>query len=88
MNTLDQAHQMIEDSFYSLRKELSQFQLDPEALEEKESRLSQIRKIQKKYGSDLNEIANIFKQQQRPIPDGQKNAINPVFHSKADCRFT
>ncbi len=69
MNTLDQAHQMIEDSFYSLRKELSQFQLDPEALEEKESRLSQIRKIQKKYGSDLNEIANIFKQQQKEISE-------------------
>ncbi len=56
---LSQAGDLIEDSFFSLRKELQQIQLDPEALEEKESRLSLIRKIQKKYGPDLNEIANV-----------------------------
>lgn len=55
---LAQAGDLIEDSFYSLRKELQLIQLDPEALEEKESRLSQIRKIQKKYGPDLNEISD------------------------------
>ena len=57
---LAQASELIEDTFYSLRKELSLIQLDPEALEEKEARLSQIRKLQKKYGSDLNEILLIF----------------------------
>ncbi len=58
---LAQASDLIEDSFYSLRKELQQIQLDPEALEGKEARLSQIRKVQKKYGSDLYEILNIYK---------------------------
>ena len=58
---LAQASDLIEDSFYSLRKELQQIQLDPEALEGKEARLSQIRKVQKKYGPDLNEILNIYK---------------------------
>lgn len=57
---LSDASDLIEDIFYSLRKELSFIQLDPEALEEKEARLSQIRKLQKKYGPDLNEIAAIF----------------------------
>ena len=57
---LAQASDLIEDSFYSLRKELQQIQLDPEALETKEARLSQIRKVQKKYGPDLYEIADVF----------------------------
>jgi DNA repair protein RecN (Recombination protein N) len=60
MTGLEQASQLIEDSFYSLRKDLNKIQLDPDALEEKESRLSQIRKLQKKYGPDLNEILSIF----------------------------
>ncbi len=58
---LAQASDLIEDSFYALRKELQQIQLDPEALELKEVRLSQIRKVQKKYGPDLYEILNIYK---------------------------
>lgn len=57
---LAQASDLIEDSFYSLRKELQQIQLDPGALELKEARLSQIRKVQKKYGPDLYEIADVF----------------------------
>lgn len=57
---LAQASELIEDTFYSLRKELNQIQLDPEQLEEKESRLSQIRKLQKKYGQDLSEIIKAF----------------------------
>lgn len=60
MTGLEQAGQLIEDTFYSLRKELNKIQLDPEAMEEKEARLSQIRKLQKKYGPDLNEILTVF----------------------------
>ena len=56
MAGLEQASQLIEDTFYSLRRDLSQIQMDPEILEEKEDRLSQIRKLQKKYGSDLQAI--------------------------------
>ncbi|AGH96219.1 DNA repair protein RecN [Pseudobdellovibrio exovorus] len=60
VSALEQARVQIEDTFYLLRKDLNKIQLDPEVLEEKESRLSQIRKLQKKYGPDLNEIAEAF----------------------------
>lgn len=60
MESLSQAGDLIEETFYNLRKELNQSQLDPEALEEKEARLSQIRKLQKKYGQDLNQILSAF----------------------------
>lgn len=69
MNQIKQAGQIIEDSFYALRKDLNSYQLDPEALEEKESRLSQIRKMQKKYGPDLNEIALVFEKMQKEISE-------------------
>ncbi|MBC7742250.1 MAG: DNA repair protein RecN [Bdellovibrionaceae bacterium] len=69
MSALDQASTMIEDTFYALRKDLSQYQLDAEAMEEKESRLSQIRKIQKKYGPDLNEIFATFDKMKKEIND-------------------
>ena len=58
--SLSQASDLIEDTFFLLRKDLNLTQLDTEALEEKEARLSQIRKLQKKYGSDLNDMLLIF----------------------------
>ncbi len=67
--SLAQASDLIEDTFYSLRKDLSLIQLDPVALEEKEARLSQIRKLQKKYGPDLNEIASIFMKMKTEVHD-------------------
>lgn len=69
MNQLEQASQTIEDSFFSLRKDLNSYQLDPEVLEEKESRLSQIRKAQKKYGSDLAEIAAAYEKMKQEISE-------------------
>lgn len=69
MNQLQQAAQTIEDSFFALRKDLNSYQLDSEAMEEKESRLSQIRKAQKKYGSDLNEIASAFAKMKQEITE-------------------
>ena len=76
MNLLEQANQMIEDSFYSLRKDLASYQLDPEALEEKESRLSQIRKMQKKYGPDLNEISKTFQKMQKEISELENSDLH------------
>ncbi len=69
MSALDQASSLIEDTFYALRKDLSQYQLDAEAMEEKESRLSMIRKIQKKYGPDLFEIQATFDKMKKEITD-------------------
>ncbi len=69
MNRFEQAAQIIEDSFFALRKDLDSYQLDPEILEEKESRLSQIRKAQKKYGPDLNAISLAFEKMKKEIAE-------------------
>lgn len=66
---LAQASQLIEDSFYSLRKDLSKLQMNPEELESKEDRLSQIRKLQKKYGADLTLIADAYEKIKTEIHD-------------------
>ncbi|MGZ3690376.1 MAG: DNA repair protein RecN [Pseudobdellovibrio sp.] len=73
MSSLQQASTLIEDTFFSLRKDINQIQLDPEILEEKEERLSQIRKLQKKYGSDLQAIADSTAQ--------LKNEVNALENS-------
>lgn len=62
LDGLEQARTLIEDTFFNLRKKISSVQLDTQSLEEKEARLSQIRKLQKKYGSDL---AVIFSMQEQ-----------------------
>lgn len=53
---LSQAQSLIDDTIYQLRHEFNKINLDSSILEEKEARLSQIRKLQKKYGPDLNEL--------------------------------
>lgn len=67
ISSLEQARNQIEDTFYLLRKDLNKIQLDSDVLEEKESRLSQIRKLQKKYGPDLNEIATVFEKMKTEV---------------------
>ncbi len=62
MTSLQQAQEIIEDVFFGLRKDFTNLQLDGDVLEEKEQRLSQIRKLQKKYGADLNVIFDSQKQ--------------------------
>lgn len=53
---LDQAQELIQDVLYNLRGELDQIESDPRRLEELESRLSALRKLQKKYGADVDSI--------------------------------
>jgi DNA repair protein RecN (Recombination protein N) len=67
MQQLEQARQLIEDSFFSLRRDVGRLQLDPEILEQKEARLSQIRKLQKKYGNDLRQITELFNKIKKDI---------------------
>jgi len=54
---LTEAQSMIDDFIYGIRQDLKKISLDADSLEEKENRLSQVRKLQKKYGQDLNAIA-------------------------------
>lgn len=51
-----QAKVLIEDGLYDLRSYISKVEGNPERLEELESRLSNIRKLQKKFGPGLDEI--------------------------------
>lgn len=67
--SLSQAKELIEETFFSLRKDMSIIHLDPNVLENKESRLSQIRKLQKKYGADLHEIISSFEKIKNEIYD-------------------
>lgn len=53
---LEQARNSIEDVVYQLRHYMDKMDADPGRLEEIESRLSQIRKLQKKYGSQPEDI--------------------------------
>jgi DNA repair protein RecN (Recombination protein N) len=53
---LSQAKELLSDFLYATRKSISQIDFDPDKLEELENRLSQFRKLQKKYGSSLQEI--------------------------------
>lgn len=59
---LDQAQSLIDDAIYAVRTYVNKIDADPEMLEEKESRLSQIRKLQKKHGEDLNALMTVFSQ--------------------------
>ena len=54
---LSEAQSIIDDMIYEIRKDLKKINLDADSLEEKENRLSLVRKLQKKYGPDLNLIA-------------------------------
>jgi DNA repair protein RecN (Recombination protein N) len=51
-----QAKGLIEDALYNLRQYVSGIESDPGRLEELESRLSGMRKLQKKYGSSIPDI--------------------------------
>lgn len=67
LSAFNQASLLIEDAFFNLRKESKSYEQDSDSLEEKESRLSQIRKIQKKYGNDLSEIQVLFEKMKTEI---------------------
>lgn len=64
---LDQAQSLIDDAIYSVRTYVNKIDADPEMLEEKESRLSQIRKLQKKHGEDLTVLMDVFNKMSEEI---------------------
>lgn len=67
VEALEQAQNIIEDVLYSLRQSLSKIDADPGRLEELESRLSSIRKLQKKYGPEIVDVLNSFESIQEEI---------------------
>ncbi|MBC7458155.1 MAG: DNA repair protein RecN [Bdellovibrionaceae bacterium] len=64
---LNQAMTLIDETVYSLQNYTKKIDSDPSSLEEKESRLSQIRKLQKKHGDDLTQLATHFENMETEI---------------------
>jgi DNA repair protein RecN (Recombination protein N) len=56
LENLAQAKALIDESVYELRQYSSRIDADPQRLEEVESRLSDLRKLQKKYGASVDDI--------------------------------
>lgn len=53
---LEQAKAVIDECIYDLRQYANKIDADPQRLEQAESRLSDLRKLQKKYGSSVDDI--------------------------------
>ncbi len=55
-SSFQNAKSLLESTFFELRSYASKVEFDPERLEEMEQQLSALRKLQKKYGSTIEEI--------------------------------
>lgn len=64
---LNQAMVLIDETVYAIQNYTKKIDMDPSSLEEKESRLSQIRKLQKKHGDDLAQLASHFETMEAEI---------------------
>lgn len=67
ISNLQQAQVLIDDAVYAIRSYVQKIDADPAALDEKESRLSQIRKLQKKHGEDLSAMVQYFESMRSEI---------------------
>ena len=84
VHTLSQAQSLIDESLFELRQYVQKINLDPEVLEEKESRLSQIRKLQKKHGENLSELLQTFEKLQSELK-ALENSDNHLQDLKKKC---
>ncbi|MEZ0393377.1 MAG: DNA repair protein RecN [Pseudobdellovibrionaceae bacterium] len=84
LQNLEQARSLIEDSIYDLRQYVSRIESDPGRLEELESRLSGIRKLQKKYGPSVDDIMAAFEKMQTEIKD-LENSDQKIESLKAEA---
>lgn len=73
IDQLDQAKTLIDDTIYDLRQYISKIDAEPEKLEQIESRLSDLRKLQKKYGPNINDILNALLQMEIEIGNLQNS---------------
>jgi DNA repair protein RecN (Recombination protein N) len=64
---LQEAQNLIEDTVYSLRSYVSKIEADPRRQEVLESKLSDLRKLQKKFGPDISDILEAYKNIQEEI---------------------
>lgn len=77
LENLNQAKDLIDESIYELRQYASKIDADPQRLEEAESRLSDLRKLQKKYGPSVDDILKALMEMEMEI-SGLQNSETKV----------
>lgn len=73
IDNLEQAKTLIDESIYELRQYVSRIDSDPAKLEETEARLSDLRKLQKKYGVSVDDILAALQEIENEISDLQNS---------------
>lgn len=73
VDNLEQAKTLIDESIYELRQYVSRIDSDPAKLEETEARLSDLRKLQKKYGASVDDILAALQEIESEISDLQNS---------------
>lgn len=73
LDNLEQAKTLIDESIYELRQYASKIDADPQRLEEAESRLSDLRKLQKKYGPTADDILRALMEMEIEISNLQNS---------------
>lgn len=67
IDVLEQAKTLIDDCIYDLRQYINKIDGDPQRLESLEERLSDLRKVQKKYGPTVDDILKAFAEMESEI---------------------
>ncbi|QDK44261.1 MULTISPECIES: DNA repair protein RecN [unclassified Bdellovibrio] len=75
LELLEQAQALIDESVYELRNYANKIDADPQRLEEVEGRLSDLRKLQKKYGSSVNDILKALMEMEIEISNLQNSDV-------------
>ncbi|WP_413290185.1 DNA repair protein RecN [Bdellovibrio sp. HCB337] len=73
IDVLEQAKTLIDDCIYSLRQYVNKIDSDPQRLESLEQRLSDLRKVQKKYGPTVDDILKALAEMETEIKNLQNS---------------
>ncbi len=69
IHPLEQIPPLCEELVYGLKSHCDRMEIDPDRLEQLESKLSQLRKIQKKFGSSVDQILDSLKLMEEEIDE-------------------
>ena len=75
LDLLTQAQALIDESVFELRNYANKIDADPQRLEETEGRLSDLRKLQKKYGASVNDILKALMEMEIEISNLQNSDV-------------
>jgi DNA repair protein RecN (Recombination protein N) len=75
LENLETAKTLIDESIYDLRQYATKIDADPQRLEEAEGRLSDLRKLQKKYGSSVDDILKALMEMEIEISNLQNSEV-------------